>query len=72
MIRQKQVHVQIGCADARDLSQVQLDALAKTTEEFRKNGIEVEVHAIRAAGSFISPDIVMDIVVPDHIVVDST
>ena len=61
MIRQKQVHIQIGCADARDLSQVQLDALASVTDEFRQNGIEVEVHVIRAAGSFISPDVVMDI-----------
>jgi hypothetical protein len=61
MIRDKQVHVLIGCADARDLSQVQLDAVAKATETYRENGIEIEVHMIRAAGSFISPDVVMDI-----------
>ncbi len=61
MIKQKQVHVLIGCADARDLSQVQLDAEAKVEEEFRLQGIEVEFHVIRAAGSFVSPDVVMDI-----------
>jgi len=60
-MREKQVHVLIGCADARDLSQVQLDAIAKITEEFNRQGIEVEMHAIRAAGSFLSPDVVMDI-----------
>lgn len=60
-MREKQVHIWIGCADARDLSQIQLDALAKTSEEFKRNGIEVELHVIRAAGSFISPDVVMDI-----------
>lgn len=57
----KQVHVLVGCADARDLSQVQLDAIAKVTEDFHKKGIEIEMHAIRAAGSFVSPDVVMDI-----------
>ncbi|HEY3403596.1 MAG TPA: hypothetical protein VGK59_09435 [Ohtaekwangia sp.] len=57
----KQVHVLVGCADARDLSQVQLDAIAKLTDEFLKKGIEIEMHAIRAAGSFLSPDVVMDI-----------
>jgi hypothetical protein len=60
-VKEKQVHVLIGCADARDLSQVQLDAVAKTTRDFADQGIEVEMHVIRAAGSFISPDVVMDI-----------
>jgi hypothetical protein len=61
MIREKQVHILIGCADARDLSQIQLDAIANTTALFRKQGIEVEMHVIRAAGSFVTPDVVMDI-----------
>jgi hypothetical protein len=60
-MKEKQVHVLIGCADARDLSQVQLDAVSKVMEDFREQGIEVELHVIRAAGSFISPDVVMDI-----------
>lgn len=60
-MKEKQVHILVGCADARDLSQIQLDALSKTTDEFMKMGIEVEMHVIRAAGSFISPDVVMDI-----------
>ena len=60
-MKEKQVHVLIGCADARDFSQVQLDAVEKVTREYLRNGIEVEVHIIRAAGSFISPDVVMDI-----------
>lgn len=61
MTKEKQVHILIGCADARDLSQVQLDAVAGVTDEYKQNGVEVEVHMIRAAGSFISPDVVMDI-----------
>lgn len=61
MITEKQVHILIGCADARDLNQVQLDALSYTTKEFLQKGIDVEMHVIRAAGSFVTPDVVMDI-----------
>lgn len=61
MIHEKQIHILVGCADARDLSQIHLDAIQHTTEEFQKNGIDIEFHTIRAAGSFISPDVVMDI-----------
>ena len=60
-MKEKQVHILIGCADARDLSQIQLDAVEKITSEFRASGVDVELHVIRAAGSFISPDVVMDI-----------
>jgi hypothetical protein len=60
-MNEKQVHIQIGCADARDLSQIQLDAVNRVTEEFRAKGIDVELHVIRTAGSFVSPDVVMDI-----------
>lgn len=60
-VREKQVHILIGCADARDLSQTQLDAVSTTSAEFRKRGIEIEMHVIRAAGSFVTPDVVMDI-----------
>jgi hypothetical protein len=58
---EKQIHILVGCADARDLSQVQLDAIDKVTKIFAEQGIEVELHTIRAAGSFMSPDVVMDI-----------
>lgn len=60
-LKEKQIHILIGCADARDLSQTQLDAVADTTLEFSKRGIQVELHVIRAAGSFVTPDVVMDI-----------
>ena len=61
MIKEKQIHVLIGCADARDLSQVQFDAVDKTIDDFYKNGVAVEFHVVRAAGSFVSPDVVMDV-----------
>jgi hypothetical protein len=61
MMKEKQVHILIGCADARDLSQVQLDTIDNVTQEFKEMGIDVELHVVRAAGSFVTPDIVMDI-----------
>jgi hypothetical protein len=61
MINEKQVHILIGCADARDLNQMQLDAVSYTTKEFLQKEIDVEMHVIRAAGSFVTPDVVMDI-----------
>ncbi len=61
MMIEKQVHIQVGCADARDLSQTQLDCIEQVTKEFAARGIEVEMHVVRAAGSFVSPDVVMDI-----------
>ena len=60
-MKEKQVHIQIGCADARDLSQIQIDSVNGVAERFRAEGIDVELHVIRAAGSFVSPDVVMDI-----------
>src|SRR5688572_21094325 len=60
-MREKQIHILIGCADARDLSQIQIDAVDHVTNKYRRNRIEVEMHVIRAAGSFVTPDIVMDI-----------
>lgn len=56
-----EVHILIGCADARDLSQIQIDAVRMVSAEWRVKGIEVDYHVIRAAGSFVTPDIVMDI-----------
>jgi hypothetical protein len=61
-MKEKQVHILIGCADARDLNQIQLDAVNHVTDNFKKKReIDVEMHVIRAAGSFVTPDVVMDI-----------
>jgi hypothetical protein len=57
----KEVHILIGCADARDLNQYQIDAVSHTIKAFAARGIEVEMHIIRAAGSFVTPDVVADV-----------
>lgn len=56
-----EIHILLGCADARDLSQLQIDAVRHVSAEWRKKGIDVDYHTIRAAGSFVTPDVVMDI-----------
>lgn len=62
MARESQeVHILIGCADARDLDQTHLDAVADTIAERAARGIGVEFHVIRAAGSFLTRDVVADI-----------
>jgi hypothetical protein len=53
----KELHIMIGCADARDLSQVQLDVIAQKSEEYRQNGIEIFYQNIRTAGSFITDNV---------------
>ncbi len=59
--KEHEVHILLGCADARDLSQIQIDAIRHISAEWRLKGIDVDYHTIRAAGSFVTPDVVMDI-----------
>jgi hypothetical protein len=59
--KEKQIHILIGCADARDLSQVQIDSFNETMKAFEEKGIQVEMRVIRTAGSFITPDVISDI-----------
>lgn len=58
---EKQVHILLGCADARDLNQVQIDSVNETIEAYKQQGIRVEMRLLRVAGSFVTPDVVTDI-----------
>lgn len=61
MPHKHQLHILVGCADARDLSQLQLDIVNSKIREFAAHGKKVQMQVIRAAGSFISPDVYQDI-----------
>ncbi|MCA6363458.1 MAG: hypothetical protein IM638_10505 [Bacteroidetes bacterium] len=61
MLREHEVHILLGCADARDLSQLHIDAINTVIARFHMRQIDVDFHVIRAAGSFVTPDVVMDI-----------
>lgn len=60
-MKTKQLHILVGCADSRDLSQLHVDAVRIVSDKFKELGIEIEFQVIRAAGSFISPDVFDDI-----------
>ncbi len=64
-----QLHILVGCADARDLSQLHVDVMNRKIREYKERGIRVEFHNIRTAGSFITPDVFEDI---RQIILDSS
>lgn len=61
MSQKNQLHILIGCADARDLNQVQLDTVNSKIREYAVQGVRVQLQVIRAAGSFVSNDVYQDL-----------
>jgi hypothetical protein len=61
MPHKHQLHILLGCADARDLSQLQLDTVNSKIRDYAIQGKKVQMQVIRAAGSFVSPDVYQDI-----------
>lgn len=61
MDHKHQLHILVGCADARDLSQLQLDIINSKIRDYAIQGIKIQMQVIRAAGSFISTDVYQDI-----------
>ncbi|MDX2196034.1 MAG: hypothetical protein NW207_06420 [Cytophagales bacterium] len=61
MLDRQEVHILVGCADARDLGQIHLDAVYGTIDEFKKQNIDIEFHVIRTPGSFVTKNVFMDI-----------
>jgi hypothetical protein len=61
MPHKHQLHILVGCADARDLSQLQLDTINSKIRDYAIQGKKIQLQVIRAAGSFISPDVYQDL-----------
>ena len=59
--RESQVHILIGCADARDVGQAHIDAVRVKIAEYTERGIHIEFHSIRVPGTFVTEDVVDDI-----------
>ncbi len=57
----QEVHILLGCADARDLNQVQLDTTSEYIQKYAEKGIHIEMRIIRIAGSFVSRESLNDI-----------
>jgi hypothetical protein len=58
---QQELHILIGCADARDLSQAQIDAVAHQRAVFEEKNIDIDLQILRVAGSFVTEDVITDI-----------
>lgn len=59
--KRREVHVVVGCSDARDVGATFTDALATVRKKYRNDGIKIEFHALRTAGSFVTRDIIDDL-----------
>lgn len=59
--RGREIHVVVGCADARDVGGIFADALAAVQERYRARGVSVGFHALRTAGSFVTRDVIDDV-----------
>lgn len=60
-----QIHVLIGCSDARDVGQVHLETVEKVRSEYLARGIRSELFILRTPGSFVTADVIADL---SHIV----
>lgn len=57
----KEVHVLVGCADARDVGGIFAEALDAARAKYAARDIDVEFHALRTAGSFVTRDVIDDV-----------
>lgn len=57
----KELHIAIGCADARDLNTIQVDVINEKIQSYYEKGIDIDFHVIRAAGSFVTRNVFEDI-----------
>ena len=60
-IKERQVHILLGCADARDLSRIYIQALLQTVKDYETKGIEIAFHKVRTPGSFATASAIADI-----------
>lgn len=56
-----QIHVLVGCSDARDVGQVHLDVVELVRGEYLARGIRSELFVLRTPGSFVTGDVLTDL-----------
>jgi hypothetical protein len=56
-----QIHVLVGCSDARDVGQVHLEVVEKVRAEHLARGIRSELYVLRTPGTFVTDDVLTDI-----------
>ncbi len=60
-VKKVELHIVIGCADARDISSAFNDALTAQKEEEMKEGKLIDFQRMSVAGTFMTPEIVAEI-----------
>lgn len=56
-----QIHVLVGCSDARDVGQVHLEVVEKVRAEYLARGVRSELYVLRTPGTFVTKDVLLDI-----------
>lgn len=56
-----QIHILVGCSDARDVGQIHLEVVEQVRAEYLARGIRSELYVLRTPGSFVTKDILADI-----------
>jgi hypothetical protein len=56
-----QIHILVGCSDARDVGQVHLDVVERTRAEYLAKGIRSELFVLRTPGCFVTGDVLTDL-----------
>ena len=60
-VKKVELHIVVGCADARDISAAFNDALAERMEQEFKNGTLIDFQRMSVAGSFMTAEIINEI-----------
>ncbi len=60
-VKKVELHIVVGCADARDISAAFNMALAERQEQELKNGTLIDFQRMSVAGTFMTPEIVAEI-----------
>ncbi len=56
-----QVHVLIGCSDARDVGRVHLEVVEQVRREYLARGVRSELFVLRTPGTFVTGDVITDV-----------
>jgi hypothetical protein len=56
-----QIHILVGCSDARDVGQIHLEVVERIRAEYLTRGIRSELYVLRTPGTFVTADVITDI-----------
>ncbi len=56
-----QIHVLVGCSDARDVGRVHLEVVEQVRREYLARGVRSELFVLRTPGTFVTGDVLTDV-----------